>query len=83
MELFFFNLFVGEKKMFIKVLGEARKFLSFTADCCKRVLLSHVFDFDFGGHVGTVFKTLYPKVVENEIEKLRKKDTFPVIHYSF
>jgi hypothetical protein len=29
--------------------------------------------------VGTVFKTLYPKVVENEIEKVRKKDTFPTI----
>jgi hypothetical protein len=30
---------------------------------------------------GTVFKTLYPKVAENEIEKVRKKDTFPAIRY--
>jgi hypothetical protein len=35
------------------------------------------FRFRFRRHVGTVFKTLYPKVAENEIEKVRKKDTFP------
>ncbi len=29
--------------------------------------------------MGTVFKTLYPKVAENEIEKVRKKDTFVAI----
>jgi hypothetical protein len=28
-----------------------------------------------------VFKTLYLKVAENEIEKVRKKDTFPAIRY--
>jgi hypothetical protein len=33
-------------------------------------------------HVGTVLKTLYPKVTENEIEKVRKKDTFPAIRES-
>ncbi len=33
--------------------------------------------------MGTVFKTLYPKVAENEIEKLRKKDTFTVIRYTW
>jgi hypothetical protein len=27
---------------------------------------------------GTVFKTLYKTVSENEIEKVRKKDTFPI-----
>ena len=32
--------------------------------------------------MGTVFKTLYPKVAEIEIEKGRKKDTFPAICYS-
>ncbi len=32
--------------------------------------------------MGTVFKTLYPKVAEIEIENGRKKDTFPVIRYN-
>ena len=40
------------------------------------------FRFRFRRHVGTVFKTLYPKVAENEIEKVRKKDTFPTIRYN-
>ncbi len=31
--------------------------------------------------MGNVFKTLYPKVAEIEIEKGRKKDTFPGIRY--
>ncbi len=33
--------------------------------------------------MGTVFKTLYPKVAENEIEKVSKKDTFPTIRYTW
>jgi hypothetical protein len=49
-----------------------------TSDSCKRVLFSHLFDFDFGDSWYCV-KTLYPKVDENEIEKVRKKDTFPAI----
>ncbi len=31
--------------------------------------------------MGTVFKTLYPKVAKIEMEKGRKKDTFPAICY--
>jgi hypothetical protein len=38
-----------------------------------------IFWFRFRRHVGTVFKTLYPKVPENEIEKVISKDTFPAI----
>jgi hypothetical protein len=30
----------------------------------------------------TVFKTLYPKVAENAVEKMRKEDKFPTIRYS-
>ena len=30
-----------------------------------------------------MFETLYPKVAENEIEKVSKKDTFPTIRYTW
>jgi hypothetical protein len=50
-----------------------------TVDCCKRVLLSPLFDFDFGDMLVLCLKTLYPKLAENKIEKVRKKDTFPAI----